>query len=181
MVLSLLLEDARRDIDFVEMPFQAIAGAVVRAEADCGLLIHEAQLMIERESLREVVDLGAWWQDQTAQPLPLGLNVIRRDIDGRYGPGSVQAVAATLARSVQYARDNADATRRFLIMRAIDRPEWTDEGLLSRYLSMYMSALTAEMGAAGAAALETLYARAHAANLIPGLPELDIQGMVKSR
>ncbi|MFG0284089.1 MAG: MqnA/MqnD/SBP family protein [Phycisphaerales bacterium JB039] len=176
MVLSILLEGARDGIDFIEMPFAAIPGAVARCEAGCGLLIHEAQLMIERENLREVVDLGAWWQRQTQQPLPLGLNVLRRDLDARFGAGAAQEVAATLARSVQYARAHPEATRRFLMMRAIDRPEWTDAGLLSRYLDMYMSAMTADMGAAGAAALGELYRRADAAGLIPAIPTLDIQG-----
>src|SRR5690606_35275816 len=178
MTLSMLVGEARADIRFIEAPFGAIAGAVSRGEAVCGVLIHEAQLLIEREQLREVVDLGAGWKQRTGKPLRLGLNLVRRDLDVRYGPGSVQEVAATLARSVRYARDHADETRRFLMMRAIDppRPEWNDEELLSRYLSMYTSDLTAEMGAAGVGALGELYRAAQRDGLIGGLPPLDVAG-----
>lgn len=178
MALSMLLADARAQIRFIDTPFEAIAGAVTRGEADCGVLIHEAQLMIDRNGLREVVDLGAWWKQRTGKPLPLGLNIVRRDLDARYGAGTVQEVAATLARSVQYARDHAEDTRRFLLMRAIDppRPEWNDEGLLSRYLSMYMSDLTAEMGAAGVGALGELYRCAQREGLIRSMPPLDVAG-----
>ncbi len=176
MVLSILLGESRVGLDFVEAPFSAIPGAVKRGEVDCGLLIHEAQLMIEREGLREVVDLGAWWTGQTGRPLPLGLNIVRRDLEGRFGEGTVQEVAATLARSVQYARDHDAQTRRFLAMRALERPEWTDSGLLSRYLSMYMSELTADMGAVGVGALGALYRAAQREGLINTLPALDIAG-----
>jgi 1,4-dihydroxy-6-naphthoate synthase len=178
MALSMLVGAAREDIAFIEAPFDAIAGAVARGEAVCGVLIHEAQLTIEREGLREVVDLGAWWKRRTGKPLPLGLNIIRRDLDARFGVGSVQEVAATLARSVHYARDHIAQTRRFLMMRAIDppRPEWSDEGLLSRYLSMYMSDLTVEMGPVGVGALGELYRRAEREGLISVLPPLDVAG-----
>lgn len=176
MTLSLLVAEARDKIEFVERPFDDVAPAVARGEAMCGVLIHEAQLLIEREQLREVADLGVWWKQRTGKPLPLGLNVIRRDLDARYGPGTVQEVAATLARSVQYARDHTEQTRRFLMMRAADRPEWSDEALLSRYLSMYMSDLTAEMGAVGVGALGELYRAAQREGLIDSLPPLDVAG-----
>lgn len=178
MTLSLLVAEARREMQFVERPFDDVAPAVSRGEAVCGVLIHEAQLLIEREGLREVADLGVWWKQRTGKPLPLGLNVIRRDLDARFGPGTVQEVAATLARSVHYARDHADDTRRYLMMRAIDRPEWNDEGLLTRYLSMYMSDLTADMGPAGASALGELYRCAQREGLIDTLPPLDVAGTV---
>lgn len=178
MTLSILVGDARAQMKFIETPFEAIAGAVTRGDAVCGVLIHEAQLLTEQNGLREVVDLGAWWKQQTGKPLPLGLNIIRRDLDTRFGPGAVQEVAATLARSVQYARENAEQTRRFIQMRATDppRPEWNDSALLDRYLSMYMSDLTADMGPTGASALAELYRRAQHEGLIGGLPPLDIAG-----
>lgn len=155
MVLNMVLG---REPRFVEMPFEQIMDAVVGGErAGAGLLIHEAQLMFASAGLREVVDLGQWWQGEHDLPLPLGLNVIRRDLDDRFGPGSCEEVAAILGQSVAYAREHADESRRFLAQQAGARPEWRDEELVDRYLSMYVSDLSADMGERGVRALQRLY------------------------
>ena len=66
------------------MPFDQIQEAVHAGEVAAGLLIHEGQLTYAEEGLRKIVDLGEWWADRTGGlPLPLGGNVIRRDLGGR--------------------------------------------------------------------------------------------------
>jgi len=154
-----------RGFEVVEMLFSEIPGAVARGEADAGVLIHEAQLTFAELGLRELVNLGAWWATTTDLPLPLGLNVVRRDLDERFGPGSVAEVARILDTSVQHAVSNPADSRSHLRANKGDRTEWDDDALLDRYLEMYVSGLTIDMGERGRAAIGELLGRGAAAGL----------------
>jgi 1,4-dihydroxy-6-naphthoate synthase len=149
----------------VEMLFSRIPDAVASGEVDAGLLIHEAQLTYGAIGLREVASCGVWWATQSDLPLPLGLNVVRRDLDERFGVGAVRTVAAVLAESVAYAVAHPADCRAHLRAHRGDRAEWDDDALLDRYLAMYVSALTLDMGERGRRAIETLLARGAEAGL----------------
>lgn len=164
-----------------EMLFSEIPGAVARGEADLGVLIHEAQLSFEAMGLRPVADLGAIWMERFEVPLPLGLNVVRRDLDERFGDGTVEEVAAILGASIRYAVEHAELSRRFLLMHSANRPEWRDDDLVDRYLKMYVSDLTLDMGERGRRALEVLFDEAARAGLLPGVDQLDIVGASNAR
>lgn len=159
--------------EHVEMLFSEIPGAAARGEVDAGLLIHEAQLTFEDQGLRAVADVGVWWREETGMPLPLGLNVIRRDLDERYGDGTVHEVAAMLSASIRHAVEHADESHRFLLLNAGERTEWNDRALVDRYLSMYVSGLTMDMGDAGVAAIRELLRRGAAAGVVPGCARVD--------
>lgn len=171
LVLSIMLGPGA--MRAVEMPFSEVARAVADDRCDAGLLIHEAQLMHESLGLTAVADLGVWWRDHTGLPLPLGLNVIRRDLDERIGIGTTRSVARLLADSIRHAVAHPGESREFLLRHANDRPEWRDAALLDRYLRMYVSDLTFHMGERGRQALERLYREAHHAGLCPVVPEVD--------
>src|SRR5689334_15384479 len=79
LTLRLLVPDG---FDYTILPFDQILGAVERGEFDAGLIIHEGQLTFQNQGLQLIVDLGVWWQEQTGLPLPLGGNVVRRDLGG---------------------------------------------------------------------------------------------------
>lgn len=151
----------------VEVPFAEIPGLVARGEVDAGLLIHEAQLTFGAHRLRPLIDLGRWWSARTGLPLPLGLNVIRRDLDPRFGGGTCEELARVLASSVSHARRHPAESRQYLRAHAGERTEWFDDALVERYLSMYVSDLTEDMGLRGRAALAELFRRGHEAALIP--------------
>lgn len=172
MVLTLML--GRDAFEPVELPFERIAPAVAADEFDAGLLIHEAQLTFESLGLEAAADIGLWWTGATRLPLPLGLNTVRRDLDDRFGAGTRASVARVLAASIRHAVAHSEQSRAFLLSRSADRPEWRDPGLLDRYLSMYVSGLTLDMGDRGRSALGRLYADACRAGLIPNVPPLDV-------
>ncbi|MEQ8316692.1 MAG: MqnA/MqnD/SBP family protein [Phycisphaerales bacterium] len=157
LVLRMVLGDAREETTLVEMPFQQIAPAVLYGRVGAGVLIHEAQLTYESMGLKKLLDLGAWWTERTNHPLPLGLNVVRTALDAEHGAGTVAEVSRLLSESVAHARANPEDTRAYLKLHAATRPEWHDDELLDRYLSMYVSELTASMGSTGRAALARLY------------------------
>ena len=148
-----------------EMLFSDIPDAVADGAVGAGLLIHEAQLTFADRGLRAAVDLGAWWRDRTGLPLPLGLNVVRRDLDERYGDGTVGEVSRVLSDSIAHALAHADDSRRYLAANRGDRAEWDDPELLDRYLAMYVSGLTLDMGPAGARAIAELLGRGRAAGV----------------
>jgi len=175
LALSLLLDaDNGPPFNFVEMRFDAIIDAVRTGKVDAGVLIHEAQLTFEQQGLVQLAELGAWWHDDTNLPLPLGLNVMLRNLDDRFGEGTIKQVSALLTASVRHARTHAADSRRLLLARAGDRPEWRDDALVERYLAMYVSDLTEDMGESGREALNLLFARGAKAGLCPKAGEIDI-------
>ncbi|TVQ62563.1 MAG: hypothetical protein EA378_04340 [Phycisphaerales bacterium] len=179
LVLRLLAREARPGATLAhrEMRFDTIPGEVAEGRADAGLLIHEAQLTFASLGLRVLVDLGEAWHGLYAEPLPLGLNVVRRDLDDRFGPGTVDTLAGVLNRSVEHCLQERAASREFLRMRAGDeRPEWRDDALVDKYLSMYVSPLTLAMGDRGRAALERLYNLGSEARLTAPVARVDLAG-----
>ncbi|MGP1272188.1 MAG: menaquinone biosynthesis family protein [Phycisphaerales bacterium] len=175
LTLSILLReiDAAKRMTPVPMPFQEVIGAVQREEVAAGLLIHEAQLTFEDAGLKKLVDLGAWWATNRGGPLPLGLNVLRRDLEDRV-EGGCERVADLLRASVEHAVASLEKSKEFLRMRGGDRPEWNDEALVERYLSMYVSGLTRDMGDEGVAALERLLGEGAEAGLCPEPGAIDV-------
>ncbi|MFT5424962.1 MAG: 1,4-dihydroxy-6-naphthoate synthase [Phycisphaerales bacterium] len=182
--LSLMLgrgmeEAFDRRFEFVEMLFSEIPGAVAGGgaggEVDAGLLIHEAQLTFGDDGLRKVVDLGEWWDEATGLPLPLGLNVVRRDLDERYGAGTVAELGRVLAASVRHAVEVAPKeSRRYLQLNKGDRTEWDDADLVDRYLAMYVSGLTMDMGERGVEALERFLGLGAQAGLCAAVEKIEI-------
>ncbi len=156
-----------------EMLFSDIPDAVADGWVDAGLLIHEAQLTYAEMGLREIGDLGKWWHGQTGKPLPLGLNVIRRDLDDQYGQGTCQALANVLNASVQCCVKMGEASRMYLQLNKGDRTEWDDPKLVDRYLAMYVSGLTLDMGEIGRDAIRSFLGRAAGEGLCPQVENID--------
>jgi len=149
------------DPDFTSevMPFDEIQQAVADGRLDAGLLIHEGQLTYAAEGLRKVVDLGEWWFEKTGGlPLPLGGNIIRRDL----GPELMQKVSKMLHDSIAHALNNradaVDYAQQF--GRGLDRKD-TD-----KFVGMYVNQLTLDYGKRGRAALEVWFAEAWKKRLI---------------
>ncbi len=161
------------NFDFQELLFSDIPGAVASGQVNAGLLIHEAQLTYGQMGLREIGDMGKWWHGQTGKPLPLGLNVIRRDLDQRFGPGTCQELAMVLNASVQCCVRMGEASRLYLQLNKGDRTEWDDPELVDRYLAMYVSGLTLDMGQTGRDAITTFLGRAADEGLCDRVENID--------
>jgi 1,4-dihydroxy-6-naphthoate synthase len=148
------------DFEYVVVPFDQIQQAVLQGKADAGLLIHEGQLTYAEEGLNLVVDLGEWWSEQTGGlPLPLGGNIIRRDL----GPEMIQVVSKMLHESIAYALSHRDEAVDYAIQfgRGLDRAR-TD-----RFVGMYVNNLTLGYGERGRQAVERLLGDAYERGLIP--------------
>lgn len=161
---------AEGDAEIVELPFDQILAAVASGRADRGLLIHQSQLTYADVGLEQLVDLGQWWGERTGLPLPLGGNALRRDLEARFGPGTLAEVTGLLDRSIRYALDHRDESVRYCMRFA---PE-IDRSQAERYIDMYVSPLTVDMGARGEAALRRLLDEAARLGLAPAVGTIDI-------
>lgn len=153
---------------FVEMRFDQIIPAVARGEVHAGLVIHEGQLTFADAGLRLVIDVGAWWKERTGLKLPLGVNAVRRDLDQRYGAGTLARVGEALSRSVRYAAERREESTAYTMPWAAENARRAGMAAptlerVDRYCRMYVSEETIDMGEPGRAAIERLFAEAAAA------------------
>ena len=148
------------NVQYTVMPFDRIQEAVHAGEVDAGLLIHEGQLTWADEGLRKIVDLGEWWAERTGGlPLPLGGNVIRRDL----GTATITTLSRLLRDSIAYALEHREEAVSYAMQfgRGLDRAR-TD-----RFVAMYVNNLTLDYGDRGRAAVKLLLEDASAAGLLP--------------
>ena len=147
-------------VEYVVMPFDRIQDAVRAGEVAAGLLIHEGQLTYHDEGLQKIVDLGEWWADRTAGlPLPLGGNVIRRDL----GAPVIATVSRLLRDSIAYAL----AHRGEALDYALQFGRGLDRAKADRFVGMYVNELTLEYGDRGRTAVKRLFDEAWQKRLIP--------------
>jgi 1,4-dihydroxy-6-naphthoate synthase len=141
------------------LPFDQIIDAVAQGKYEAGLIIHEGQLTFQNQGLHLVVDLGVWWQDRTALPLPLGGNVVRRDL----GDQTIRRISSLLKQSIRYALDHRDQALSYALSYARDM----DRSLADRFVGMYVNDWTLDYGPRGREAVHLLLKEGHQAGIIP--------------
>lgn len=161
----LALRIYNKDFQYVVVEFDKIIDAVLEGKVDAGLLIHEGQLFYKQMGLDKVLDLGEWWHEKTGLPLPMGGNVIRRDL----GDELMRQVSKHLHRSIQYSMDNREDALAYAMQFARDMaPELAD-----RFVAMWVNDLTLDYGERGREGVRRLLKEGFDAGIIPH--EVDIQ------
>ena len=163
---ALLLRIECPDVVPVEVLFDDIPRAVREREVDAGVIIHESQLTYHSEGLVKVIDFGELWKQRDGLPLPLGLDIVRRDL----GEPLMRACSAGFRKSIEVAFAHEDEAIRYALQfgRGLD----TSQGKM--FVHMYVNELTLEMGERGRAGLKLLYERALACGAIPAAPRFDV-------
>ena len=156
------------EVEHVVVPFDEIMEYVARGGADVGLLIHEGQLTHESEGFSLIEDLGEWWYSETGLPLPLGGNVVRRDL----GEETMREVARLIKASIQYALDHREEALAYALDYARDLPREQAD----RFVSMYVNEWTVDYGETGRKAVRALLSRGHEAGVIPHKVEVEFVG-----
>jgi 1,4-dihydroxy-6-naphthoate synthase len=163
---SLALKMWNPALQTVTRPFDEIMPAVSSGEVDAGVVIHEGQLTWRDEGFHRIVDLGVWWAEETdGLPLPLGGNVIRRDLGAEMCP----RVAALLKQSIEYSLGHRDEALDY----ALDYGRGLDREKADRFVGMYVNDLTVDYGERGRKAVQVFLDRAFEERLIPKVPQLD--------
>jgi 1,4-dihydroxy-6-naphthoate synthase len=143
----------------VFVPFDQVFDVVKKGKADYGLVIHEGQITHEEHGLEKVLDLGAWWHEKTRLPLPLGIDIIRRDL----GSTIMASFAKLFKESIEYAlkhrKDALEYASRF--------GRGISEDLNDRFVAMYVNDRTLDIGADGEAGFRKLLDEAYQHKIIP--------------
>ena len=163
---ALALKMWNPSLQTVTYAFDEIMPAVQSGEVGAGVVIHEGQLTWEDEGFSNIVDLGVWWAEETGgMPLPLGGNVIRRDL----GEEMCVRVAALLKESIQYSLDHREEALDY----ALDYGRGLDRDKADRFVGMYVNELTVDYGERGRRAVRDFLDRAANERLIQKVPRLD--------
>jgi 1,4-dihydroxy-6-naphthoate synthase len=139
------------DFEAVMTPFDQIEDAVVNGEVDAGLLIHEGQLTFGERGLHLVADMGEWWYQETGLPLPLGGNVVRKDL----GDDLIRTVSRHLRASIAYGLEH----RVKALDHAMQFSRGLDRGKADEFVGMYVNDWTLDYGDRGRAAVRALLER----------------------
>ena len=148
------------DFIAVPTPFDQIEDVVINGEAELGLLIHEGQLTYAERGLHLVADMGEWWHAETGLPLPLGGNVIRKDL----GPELMARVSRHLRQSIAYGL----AHRGQALDHAMQYARGLERTKADRFVGMYVNDWTLDYGERGRLAVRELLARGVASGIVPG-------------
>ena len=147
------------EFEYEVVPFDRIIAAVQEGRADAGLLIHEGQLFYQKLGLHKVVDLGEWWKGRHDLPLPMGGNVIRRDL----GAETIARVSDYLHQSIQFSLDNRRDALEYAMQFARDmEPELAD-----RFVGMWVNQLTLDYTERGRRAVQLLLDEGFERGVIP--------------
>jgi 1,4-dihydroxy-6-naphthoate synthase len=154
--LSLLLGSK---FNYEIVPFDQILNAVEQGKVDAGLIIHEGQLTFQNQGLKLVVDLGVWWFEKTGLPLPLGGNVVRKDL----GHGIISEASRLIRESIHYGLQH----RKEALTYALKYGRDLDQGLADKFVGMYVNDWTVDYGEKGRKAVQMLLTEGHKAGVIP--------------
>lgn len=145
--------------EFEVVPFDQIMERVAAGDFDAGLIIHEGQLTYAREGLHLIEDLGRWWKAQTGLPLPLGVNVVRKDL----GPQVVGEVSRCMRESIDAGLSHRPEALKY----ALQFARGMDEGTSDEFVGMYVNSRTRDMGDEGVRAIRLLLRRGAELGLVP--------------
>ena len=156
---NLVLRLFEKEFSYVIVPFDKILDYVKAGRADAGLVIHEGQVTYKEKGLFKVIDLGEWWWEKVRLPLPLGIDVIRKDL----GTEKMRALAKLFKESIIYALEHRKEALDYALQfgRGISR-ETGD-----RFVGMYVNDYTCDLGQKGEEGIRELLARAFAQKLLP--------------
>lgn len=162
---TLLFQIYMEGIEHVDIPFDQIMERVTAGEFDAGLLIHEGQITYDQEGFHKVLNFGEFWEKETGGlPLPLGLDVVRKDL----GEEMARKLSLGLKESIHYGYTHQDEA----IPYALEWGRGIDRKLGEKFVKMYVSDLTVDMGEKGKQALALLFRLAAAKGLLPAAPEI---------
>ncbi len=149
----------------VVVPFDQILSSVERGDVDAGLIIHEGQLTYEKLGFKKVADLGEWFHEMTRLPLPLGVDVIRKNL----GKDVLRKVTKLLKNSIEYGLENREEALRY----ALKFGRGIEENTADQFVSMYVNNYTVDMGRKGKDGLLTLQRAAIDAGLVKNASKIE--------
>jgi 1,4-dihydroxy-6-naphthoate synthase len=149
----------RTNFAYEVVPFDQIISVVSSGKVDAGLIIHEGQLTYRDAGLHKVIDLGEWWHSETSLPLPLGGNVVRKDL----GPEVIARISRDIRSSIRYGLEHRETALTHAMQYARD----LDRDKADRFVGMYVNDWTVDYGPRGRQAVQLFLNRGFEADIIP--------------
>jgi len=153
------------EFDHVVVPFDQIFDAVKSGRAGAGLIIHEGQLTYSQSGFTKIVDLGEWWKRETSLPLPLGGNVLRKDI--------ATAVQRDLLEIMRESIDYGLAHREAAVQHSMPYARDMDANLAGKFIGMYVNDYTRDYGEVGRKAVREFLLAAHRRGYLEKAPNVE--------
>lgn len=161
----LILKIFEPDVKYKVIQFDKIIDAVLNGEVDAGLLIHEGQLTYSKSKLVKIIDFGQWWYEQTGLPLPLGGNVVKKEL----GVQLMKDISRCLYDSIKYALEHKEEALEYALRFARDM----DNELADKFVGMYVNELTLDYGEDGRRAVQLFLDIGFERKLIPKKVEVE--------
>ncbi len=160
--LLLKLYDAELCLNPSIMTFDRIIPAVINGEVDAGLIIHESRFTYPLYSLKEIIDIGRWWEEETGLPIPLGCVIARQKL----GDEMIERVNTSIKESIEYALANPSEPMDYIKWHS---QELSDD-VIKQHIALYVNNYSIDIGEEGEMAVEELLKMAEEAGIIPGFP-----------
>lgn len=141
------------------LPFHEIMAAVISGQADAGVIIHESRFTFQQHGLKQVLDLGQWWEEESGGPIPLGGILAKRSL----GAKLIQQLDSSLRASVAYAFANPAEPQTYIKRHAQE----LEDRVIREHIGLYVNNFSLDLGNEGIQAIETLFARAEERHIIP--------------
>ena len=145
--------------DVLILPFDQIMAAVAQGKADAGVIIHESRFTYQQHGLKQVLDLGQWWEEETGLPIPLGGILAKRTL----GTPLINKIDAALRQSVEYAYAHAREPQNYIKQHAQE----LDDDVVRNHIDLYVNNFSVDLGDEGIQAVKFLLCRAEERGLIP--------------
>lgn len=145
--------------DVLILPFDQIMAAIRSGQVEAGVIIHESRFTYQAHGLTQVADLGAWWEQETGLPIPLGGILAKRSL----GAATIARVEAALRASVAYAQSHPESSRAYIRQHS---QELADD-VIASHIALYVNPFSLDLGEEGVRAVETLLQRAEERGIVP--------------
>lgn len=148
---------------FIEMPFNKIIDSVANGETDAGLIIHESRFTYPSYGLKQIIDLGEWWEKQTGLPIPLGGILAKRTL----GEGLNKKINKIIKASIEYSSGNRTEPMDYVKKHSQE----LSEEVVNRHINLYVNNYSLDVGQDGEKAVRELLSRAENAGIIPKIKQ----------
>lgn len=150
---------AAKSSDLLIMPFNKIMDAVANEEVDAGLIIHESRFTYPSYGLKQIIDLGEWWEKQTGLPIPLGGIIAKRSL----GDGLNKKITKIIKKSIEYAFNNRSEPMNYIK----EHSQELSEDVINQHINLYVNDFSFDVSQEGEKAVTELLSRAEEAGIIP--------------
>lgn len=159
LALRIFLREKNIEAELIAIPFDEVQSAVMQGRVDAGVIIHEGQLTHERQGMVNILDLGQWWWSETGLPLPLGVNIVRKDL----GSQALMAVATVLKRTIEYSLTHREEG----LQHALSFGRGLTHTEADTFVQMYVNERTVDIGEEGRKSIELFLRRGYELKIIP--------------